>query len=710
MKLKFSTGSPTVIEASVQMRALARSILIAVSILTGHDTLHGQTDTSREERIAIVARSSENSVTLRWAPLTYATWREANENGYRIERYTITRETELVDALEHTIVAGAINPWPESRWEDLVTENEYAAVAAQALFGERFEVDIDEGNLFTVINKAKENEQRFAFALFSADMSPEVAKASGLWYSDTTVRQGEKYLYRVYVNDTPHYGSIFTGPGDITDLPVPLNLQGEFSETRVVLKWERPVAACYTAYVVERGQQGAGFRKISNVPVATLSRDDRNDYQPYEYAADSLPERNTTYAYRVRGITPFGEVGPPSDAIYGRSTSAITGVPYITSAQSEDNTSIYLQWNFPEPDNDLISGFGIERSLTVEGPYISLNDHHAVGPAERTYLDTTAGVVNYYRVKAHGRDGSSKISHAYFAQLIDSIPPASPRDLAAVISDDGIVTLSWAPNTEADIHGYRIFRSWFRLEESAQITTGPIHEHSFTDTVELNTLSKHIYYRVMAVDTRQNHSALSATLEVRLPDKVPPQSPVIIVLPGETDQARLSWLPGGSEDVVAYRIYRKDASGEQWDFIAQVDATADSVYYYADNTCAAGRYFYYTVVSVDDAALVSERSSPVGRTCSPRSLPPPVSWRKYRITTDENLVTLTWEYQSPELYAFTVFRSVNNGALTLHRTVGSDERMLTDAIAPENMYAYRIIACFVNGGKSAMSRELTFRY
>src|SRR5690606_40268378 len=58
----------------------------------------------------------------------------------------------------------------------------------------------------------------------------------------------------------------------------------------------------------------------------------------YEYATDSLPDNVSALYYRVKGITPFGEEGPPSDVVSGSGAVTVETVPYILSAENRDNT------------------------------------------------------------------------------------------------------------------------------------------------------------------------------------------------------------------------------------------------------------------------------------------------------------------------------------------------------------------------------------
>ena len=73
---------------------------------------------------------------------------------------------------------GIFLPASEKEWQKVVEKNDNAAIVAQSLFGESFEVEMGEqkDKLQGIVNKSQETEQRFAYALMAADLDFEVAK------------------------------------------------------------------------------------------------------------------------------------------------------------------------------------------------------------------------------------------------------------------------------------------------------------------------------------------------------------------------------------------------------------------------------------------------------------------------------------------------------------------------------------------------------
>ncbi len=662
-----------------------------------------------EERIAVTARPSADSVMLRWAPLNYRVWRAGNEKGYRVERYLVAQNGHLLLQPERVILQPAMKPKPEEQWKILVETDRYAAIAAQALFGDRFEVNLKESDVFTIVNKVKENDQRFAFALFSADMSPATAKACGLWFTDRQVNKGEKYLYRIVINSMDSLrGNTFLSADDPYLLPEPQNLKAEFKDQLVSFRWDRNESINYTAYRLERSEDGRRFASVSEAPLVTVSPLESGDTR-YEYATDSVKELSKIYYYRIRGITPFGEESPPSAVVSGKAIPSVGQVPYISSVENFRNTTLEVAWTFPKENNSDIKGFEIERALKPGDRYTPLTSD-LLPPHARSFRDTNPKPVNYYRVSAIGQDDHAYASQIYFAQLIDSIPPVLPAGLQGKIDDNGTVTLRWKPNEEPDIYGYRVYKAYRKSEELAQITSEPIKEDFFNDQLDLHTLNETVYYSVMAIDQNQNHSALSPLVRISLPDKVRPQPPVLLPLQSTSSGVSLRWRQGGSEDITRYAVYRKSPNESEWERLAIIPAESDTLFSYTDAATTPGETNAYTVISVDDAGLESEPARPASGSKLKNSLAEPVSWKKPLIHKEENQITLRWNYEQQTVRIFRIFRAVDHQSPVLLMTLDGGKKEFTDTMAPGRHYTYRIIAVFENGIQSSLSEELKFQY
>lgn len=687
--------------------SLALSLLI---LLTYWSTIVCAQGTEDHDVIAVISRPGKDSIVLRWSPMDFNAWRTGIQEGYRVERFTIAKNDKIVDRPASKILAEKILPLPENSWERLVPSNKYAAVAAQALFGESFQMDITHGGIVQIVNQSEQNEQRFSVALFCADMSLHVARALGLSFTDKDVKAGEKYLYRLKTlgkKDTL-IGSVFVGPDDDYLLPPPRNLVANFGDHLVSLQWDGDRMNHYTAYTIERSTDGTSFQSVSNLPSVMLAREQNVPENPHDYSVDSLFDNSTTFYYQVRGITPFGEFGPPSDTVAGHGMVAPDVVPYITSGRVELN-HIIISWEYPQILSSHLLGFEVTRSGSPNGRFKVLASQ--LLPAEsRVFTDDGPLQVNYYRVAAVPRYGQEMESPLYLSQMVDSIPPVAPDGLTALIDDSGTVDIHWHPNKEMDLFGYRVYRARYGSDEFTQLTVDPIQNTHFSDSINLNTLERSVYYTIMAIDVNQNHSALSETLKVNLPDRVRPQPPLCLPVDSDSSGVRISWIRSGSRDIEHYEVYRKSQAETDWLRIATVPASDADTMAIKDHDVNLSTRRVYTVIAIDSAGLESLPAEALqGVYISPR-LPVAITWRSPEVLSGKNIVKIRWDLDYEGVASCRIYRKTAEQWMQLYKTVDSATHSISDDIHPGETRTYRIMAVFKDGRESAMSKELVVTY
>ena len=207
-----------------------------------------QNDSITVEAVKAISAMNDNSVLLRWAPTTPVTWQKGNMYGYIIERYTVKRNGQLLPRQEKTLLTPEpLKAEPLAQWEQMVHENQYAAIIAQAIYGESFEVEAGNGNkdnsLMQIVNKAREVEQRFSFSLFAADMNFEAAKKAGWGYVDNDIKSNEAYFYRILIalpegSEPIQEGLAYADPAEVKELPVPIDLFAVGQDKNISLTWE----------------------------------------------------------------------------------------------------------------------------------------------------------------------------------------------------------------------------------------------------------------------------------------------------------------------------------------------------------------------------------------------------------------------------------------------------------------------------------------
>jgi hypothetical protein len=135
--------------------------------------------------------------------------------------------------------------------------------------------------------------------------------------------------------------------------------------------------------------------------------------------------------------------------------------------------------------------------------------------ADAKFSDTRIewGAERCYGVRAVDRSGGlsveSEAREPTCVKLVDTFPPAAPKDLKAV-SAEGVISLIWDANTEADLAGYIILRGRAPADQLEPVVTSPVQETSFNDGVQAGI---RFVYAVRAVDKAGNASALSNRVE-----------------------------------------------------------------------------------------------------------------------------------------------------------------------------------------------------
>ena len=118
---------------------------------------------------------------------------------------------------------------------------------AQAVFGEDFEVGLGDNPMAKAIALDEQREQRYLFSAYAADLCFPVAKVMGWGWEDTTVKPGERYLYKVVSLSTDKKNPIKAGlnfviMGQNTQLVKPQALSVRFGDASAQLSWDYIIA------------------------------------------------------------------------------------------------------------------------------------------------------------------------------------------------------------------------------------------------------------------------------------------------------------------------------------------------------------------------------------------------------------------------------------------------------------------------------------
>lgn len=669
---------------------------------------------AQQGKIQLVARAQPDKILLRWAPTSSVVWELANKYGYTIERYTVLKDSVLLDPREFVVMTPPlVKPRPQAEWETQIDTDDYAAVAAQAIFGETFELSQNyDKDIFQIAQKTQERDQRFSFALFAADQSFKAAELSGLGIADFDVDERETYLYRVFANipvETYQVDTavVYLSNKNVSPLPQINDVEAEFGDKGVVLSWNKSLTdRFYNSFIVEKSVGGEdSFRSISDKPIINAYSGEEEGVDSY-FKLDTLEENNRLYEYRIIGITPFGEKGPPSAVIEGMGKPTVDAVAGISRHEIDAESRAKIYWQYPKAKESLIDGFVLQVAAKQEGPYRRINEE-SIKKSTRSYMVERPRGTGYYRVGLLLGDQVLNASFPYLVQLEDSIAPVQPRNFSSAITKEGVVSISWDENKEEDLWGYRVYRSNFRKSEFAEITSDPIPSNFLSDTVAVENLTEKVYYKVVAVDLRDNRSGQSEIIEIDKPDLIPPAPPVFKAMESREEGAWMSWHPSSSSDLDGYMVFRGVTGTSSWELVANLP---QSVNFFLDTTAIAGKTHIYTIVTFDDAGLESDPIKPirVGRLLKEVNL----EFLRFdgRVEREKKRIVLFWKLEGSELGQIQIYRGIGDQPVSLYKTVRDTDQFVDEQVRQNLRYSYQLKAVLVNGKGGGFSKKLDVKY
>ncbi|MFF8942495.1 PA14 domain-containing protein [Streptomyces sp. NPDC014864] len=226
-----------------------------------------------------------------------------------------------------------------------------------------------------------------------------------------------------------------------------------------------------------------------------------------------------------------------------------------------------------------------------------------------SYTDTTlpkTGATYYYEVRAVDRAGNESGGTAdQGATTVDTTAPVPPGGVGDnwAIGDVTKVTLYWDSSPDADVAGYRVYRS--RQQTVAPTAanlvsgTGLVHQ-GFTDNPPQT--GDFYYYVVTAVDTHGNESAVSGTAVYSTNDWTPPS-----FVPDDFEAV------DGEHEVTLTWSWQQDPESPLNGFEVYRDGARLGVSYgsFVDRDVARSSTHTYWVRAIDDAGNVGPASEKI---------------------------------------------------------------------------------------------------
>jgi uncharacterized protein len=665
--------------------------------------------------IAVLADGRKDSILIRWAPSSLTAWQWGNRSGYRLERYTVLKNGKVDEALlrKPSLVVDTIRTLTKAGWEDLMRIDERAAIVSSGIYNEDFKAVSSNATMSEMINIKEQYDAKMGFSLFACDLNPLFAKGAGLMYVDREVKPGERYLYKISLADVSKEkrvqgGNVLIDVSQRQKLTKPNIVGIEWGDHTASITWDiKNDVGIYTAYYLEKSTDSINFIMATDLPIVSASE---NKAQTKNAYVDSLADNINRVYYRMRGITPFGETGEYVYAAGGRGRSGFEVLPVIRSGSTDTAAkTATIIWGFNQEFINEVKGFQILRAKAAEGPYTEINEK-MLAVNDTMFTDKAPEASNYYKVKVLSKLGGVAVSFPYLVMMSDNEPPAVPTGIRGKVSDSGVVRLVWKQNREKDLLGYKVFRANNLKEEFSEITPEFLTRNELFDTIEVNTLTKQVFYKLIAVDINYNLSAYSAPFELKRPDIVPPAKPVFGKARMVKGGILLEWQPSVSEDVVKYALQRVNKkNGSSKDLLnwnpqqKQVTATL------LDTTAIMGNVYFYTLTATDDAGNATIAHS--GEIDYETGLRKPVTDFKAIADTKLRTVTLRWSYPGSKVETYYLYRCKKGEPMQIYQTLeGNITEWEEKRLSVGFVYQYQIKAELKGDLQTEISKVVEVKY
>jgi len=650
---------------------------------------------TKEPAVMVNARAQKNRILIRWAINSPSEWKKAHKKGFVINRVTVLRNGKILPKPEKVLLTKTpLRPEALDLWLDLVQKDNNAAIIAQSIYGESFEVSgAKESDLSRIINMADELDQRYTFALYAADMNFDAAVKAGWGFVDNDVKANEVYAYQVSVFETPKVkkSSYMIGLKDYSALPEPTDFIAVSENKKVLLSWDyQTFKRIYTSFMVEKSSDGVTFSPISNTPLVNLN-DKEDNPSKNMYYVDTLSVNDKVYHYRLYGITSFGEKGEVTKPIQARGVSAATSSARLTDYIIINSNEVNLEWDFPKEDENSIQGFEINLADNDRGPYKVISK--VIAPSERklNYKENLFPS-NYFTISTIGKNNQRLTSQSMLVQPVDSIPPAKPIGLEGAIDTLGVVRLKWKPNLERDLRGYRILKANNPKEEFVDIYHKSFVGNEYKDSVSLKMTNSKVYYRIAAEDMRFNISEPSDILVLEKPDKIPPAAPIFKDYDSKDGKVSLKWIRSYSEDVVGYSLRRREKGQEKWIEIKQFN---DTIQEFTDDRVENRKLYQYAILARDKSNNWSSLDfSTITVTVLDFTPVKTISFLQALPDRENKKIVLTWDYvkNKDKVLGLSIYKNMKGTPPTLWKELNGDVFTLEDRNLKINTeYEYHLI-------------------
>ncbi len=645
----------------------------------------------------------DNKILLRVCPVNGQIWELGNAYGYTIEKSIINNDgtSKLLNTFE-------IKPEEHDKWNPHIDSSGYFMGARKLIYYDRVDFAEREADLpSSEYTESEKNEIRFNFATIAINSNFMVAKLAGLGFEEPYTNAEDNFRYQVTLNaqGKSYIQTIEIQPSQFTP-PIPPTISAKGENKKVYIDWSTVDAKWdFHSYRFQLSDDSLNFYNKFEYPYQdhadTISHIDEKNIITLE---DTLSMNYQPRWYRIKGVDYFGDESIASPVVRGQGIDVIQISPYFTDGIQTDSNYAVLKWEVQPEDAHLIDYFILSHGDSIKAEFKNITNL----PADaRTYTSKMEFANNFFILTTIPKDGIAIHSYPISVMAYDATPPHKPVGLEGVVDTNGIVKLIWNNNTDQDLKGYEVFKRDFDSSEFYQLSTHPVLDTLFADTLSLKLAIEDVQYAIAAIDRRHNQSIFSDTLKLKRPDINPPVEPHIFKLDNRKDSIVLQWFNSSSEDAVLHQLFRKAIPSEkEWTLLASYPIE-DSTTVYIDIDVKPKVKYAYILTATDDDGLTSPPSEPVvTKSVSYGNRPEILNFIGNQEGT-ENKVNISWEYDHPEVFSYWLYKKKEGGRLSLYKKLGTETNTFTDQkVSNKNRYEYYLKAYFRDGTNSPFSEKL----
>jgi len=610
---------------------MKKLFLIIVSVIVMNPFCFAQQpDIKNKTALDISARSYSDHIVLRFSPFTPILFNQGNKVGYIIERANFINGLPF-EKLTYTAIKGSpLQRWNEEQWkkalnEEIVKDSSATNLIAMAMGYSDPGVstpggDVLKDGLQSLREQRNNADMRYGFSLIAANRNQKAAEGLALCITDLSVTLGQTYVYRVLLNQPVNnpltdIAYVKVTCEDFNDKYLRNDKVVKLMEGDGNITFSFPESVNYYAFIAERSDDnGISYKKIIKTPILSFTPSGYDSVSEFAYRDTNLTDYRK-YHYRILVSTIFADELVLSEFTAIPRDRTPPPSPFLKSANHVKPKQVELRWEMPKKNISDLKGFKISRGSFENGKYDLISK--GILPATTlSYIDESFDKdgPNYYMVEAVDTAGNSSYSYPAYVTLIDSIPPAIPVISSARIDSVGKITIKVKPNIEKDFMGYQLLKANAKDHDFSVVLEtfkDSLGRTTFTmyDSATLNTLTKNIYYKVIAFDTHFNQSEPSKVIELKKRDTIPPVSPLITGCAINDTSVVISFANSSSEDAVLNILLRRESGKAKFDTV--FSNTNIRVTRFIDKNIIGGRQYEYAMIAKDDGGLSSKISNSI---------------------------------------------------------------------------------------------------